>query len=396
MSAAAIPSRAFPSMSLPSLRPAYRPIAVCLAAAFTIVLTAGGCGDSSGPGPAGNRASSGKGGGTAAARPSPEQVNAWLTTGLPSLAPDVSAAPIKLTDPQLAANEFGQEILTVNYERPVVVRTLAAEASLVLLPTLGGRVDVYVNPGTLIQPQGSGKLHGIPSNLLDYRGRPRSGMRVYLEMRTATMNMSAGKAARVSDVIWIGSEEQLFESVRKGLPPAVTDNAAVPEPALQPLASGRIPKGTPLWMRCGDRWARGNALEDAEGDRVGLLISLLRRDKPYLPWVAHLPRSELRIEQEALEELRRDAKAFHDLATANDAKLARQGVPNKLVPVDASNLKPGTGVLDWWNGMLDPCRTTGAVQGDNIPMQRVGLDNAKMVKPVKGLFLDPFAAPGKP
>jgi hypothetical protein len=46
-----------------------------------------------------------------------------------------------------------------------------------------------------------------------------------------------------------------------------------------------------------------------------------------------------------------------------------------------------------WNGMLDPCRTTGPVKDDAVPIQRVGLDNAKMVKSVKQLFADPFGEP---
>jgi hypothetical protein len=53
-------------------------------------------------------------------------------------------------------------------------------------------------------------------------------------------------------------------------------------------------------------------------------------------------------------------------------------------------------VLDFWNGMLDPCKATGPAQDGTVPLQRVGLDNAKMVKPAAGLFLDPFGeATGK-
>ena len=137
-------------------------------------------------------------------------------------------------------------------------------------------------------------------------------------------------------------------------------------------------------------------MEDGNGDHLRLLIYLVRRDKPYLPWVVNLARPDLRIEQEAVVEFQRDPNSFRDLAEANDAKLSRHGVPNKLEPVDAHNLEVGTAVLDFWNGMLDPCRTTGPVKDDAVPIQRVGLDNAQMVKSAKGLFVDPFGNPVAP
>ncbi len=322
----------------------------------------------------------------------PEQAATWLTVDVPPIVEGQMSPPIKLSDPQLTANEFGQEMLSVNYERPAVVRTLAADASLVLLPASGGRATVYVNPGILVQPQNAGKLTGITQNLLDHRGRIHGGMRVYLETHAASIN-GRGKPERASDVIWLGADEQLAAAVRQGPPPKVADGAGIAEPPLKPVPEGRIDKGTPLWMRCGDRWTRGNALEDSEKDQVRLLIYLVRRDKPFMPWAGDFKRDDLRIEQAALGEFRRDPKSFRDLADANDRKLARQGVPNKLEPVDPANLKVGTPVLDFWNGMLDGCRTTGEVKDGNVPIQRVGLDNAKMTKPAAGLFLDPFGKP---
>jgi hypothetical protein len=266
----------------------------------------------------------------------------------------------------------------------------------VLLPATGGRAKVFVNPGILIEPRSGGKLHGITQNLLDHRGRIRAGTRSYLEMHAAGIHSAATKAERVSDVIWFGNDDQLVDAVLMGHPPRVAENAGSPEPDLQPVPSRRIGKGTPLWMRCGDRWSRASALDDREAVKIRLLIYLVRRDKPYMPWAAEISRHELRIEQPALVEFHRDPGSFREIADANDLKLSRQGIPNKLEPVNAADLKPGAPVLDFWNGMLDPCRTTGPVKDDAVPIQRVGLDNAKMVKSVKQLFVDPFGEAAPP
>ncbi len=343
-----------------------------------LVLLSGGCGVA-GP-------SAKVGGGLA-----PGQIESWLNTNIPPLAEEIAASPIKLSAPELIANEFGQETLSVAYKRPVVVRTMAAELNLVLLPANGGQARVFAMPSTLIQPIDSGTIRGITSGLLDYRGKINHGIRAYLEMKQATMNMGSGKASRVSDVIWFGTQEQLAEAARKGPPPAVTSAAGPTSPALQTVPTGEIPKGTPLSMRCGDRWARGFAAEASGGDRVKLLVYLVRRDKPYMPWTVELPRTELRMEPDALADLQRNPAGFAEIATSNEMKLSRHGVPNKLVPVNPGTVQAGTAVLDFWNGMLDPCKATGPVQDGAVPIQRVGLDNAKMVKPVAGLFLDPFA-----
>lgn len=369
--------------------PAFYPLAILALVTLSLV----GCGkatqsDTSGVSASTSASSSERN----AALPSHEETERWLTTGVPPLADEIADAPVKLLEPVLEQNEFGQEILSVRYDRPKVVRTMASDLTLVLLPTSGGRADVYVAPGMLVQPQSSGKITGITERLLDYRGHLRSGMRAYLEMRAATIGGPAPQAQRVSEVIWLGSNDQLAAAIQKGSPAEVSPKAGVPEPSLQPAPSGKIAKGTPLWMRCGDRWAQGHALEDSDGAKVRLLMYLVRRDKPYQPWVADLPRSELRIEKEVLSELQRDPNAFHDLADADQSKLSRQGVPNKLEPVDPNHLPEGTAVLDFWNGMLDPCRTTGGVKDGAVPIQRVGLDNAQMFKSAKELYLDPFGA----
>lgn len=327
---------------------------------------------------------------------SPKQAEAWLNSDIPPLAEEIATSPIKLSAPELIANEFGQETVSVAYKRPLVVRTMAAEVNLVLLPANGGQARVYAPPGTLVQPVDSGTIRGITEGLLDYRGKINHGIRAYLEMKPATMNMSAGKASRVSDVIWFGTQEQLAEAARKGPPPSVASGTGLTTPALQTVPSGEIPKGTPLTMRCGDRWSRGFAAEASSGDRVKLLVYLVRRDKPYMPWTVELPRTELRMEPDALADLQKNPAGFAEFATNNDMKLAQHGVPNKLVPVSPGSVKAGTAVLDFWNGMLDPCKATGPAQDGAVPLQRVGLDNAKMVKPAAGLFLDPFGeATGK-
>ncbi len=360
-----------------------------VATAF-VALVVCGCGGP--PGPAAGGPASALGG----SAPSQQQVDAWLMSDLPPLADEIATAPIKLSEPQVVANEFGQEMLSVAYQRPAVVRTLASELNLVLLPAGGGRSSVFAQPGTLIQPQESGTLAESRRDCWTTADGFATACRAYLEMRPATMNLIAGKPQRVSDVVWFGTREQLVDAVRKGPPPSVATGTGVSLPALQSVPSGPLPQGAPLSMRCGDRWSRGYALAPVVGDRVRLLVYLVRRDKPYMPWTVELPRSELRMEQDALADFQRDPNSFADLAAANDAKLARHGVPNKLVPVDAGSVKNGAAVLDFWNGMLDPCRTTGPVQDGAVSIQRVGLDNAKMVKSVKGLFVDPFGGPAAP
>src|SRR5437868_15124519 len=56
-----------------------------------------------------------------------DQIAAWLATDLPPLVEGAAEPQVKLSDPQLTANEFGQETLKIKYERSAVVRTLAAE-----------------------------------------------------------------------------------------------------------------------------------------------------------------------------------------------------------------------------------------------------------------------------
>lgn len=326
--------------------------------------------------------------GTAAAV-SPTERQAFLEDGVPPLTTEIAGTPVELADPGIVANEFGQEILSVKYARPVVVRTMAAEATLVLLSPTGERTDIFVQPGVLIQPQDKGTLTGITGGLLDHRGRLTSGLRAYVEMRAATVNGASPTAERVSNVIWIGNQEQLAKAMQM---PRTAEPSPVqaPSPSLQPVPALAVTRGAPLWMRTGDRWARGYAMEDEKDGQVKLLIYLVRRDKPFLPWVATLPKSELRMESVAAMEFQANPLSFSDLADANDAKLSRHGVPNELKRVDPSKLEAGTEVLDFWNGMLDPCKTTGPPQAGSVPLQRVGLDNAQMVKPVKDLFLDPF------
>lgn len=142
-------------------------------------------------------------------------------------------------------------------------------------------------------------------------------------------------------------------------------------------------------MRCGDRWSRGNEMEATHDESVMLLIYLVRRDKPFPPWSVSVPRSELRIESEAIVDYKRDPNSFGDLADAGDANLARHGVANRHARVD-DDLKVGTQILEFWNGMLDPCQTTGPVKEHTVSLRRIGLGNAQMVKPIKDLFIDPF------
>src|SRR5205807_2410684 len=136
-----------------------------------------------------------------------EQIAAWLSSDVPPLAEGSAKPQVKLLNPQSTTNDFGQEMFSAKYERAAVVRALASDLSVVLLPATGGRAAVPVNPGILIQPQNAGDLFGILQHTLDHRGRLRSGMRVYLEMHAASINAGGKKAERVSDVVWLGSDK---------------------------------------------------------------------------------------------------------------------------------------------------------------------------------------------
>lgn len=321
---------------------------------------------------------------------SPAASEQWLQTDLPPLADEIAAQPVRLFNGKIEANDYGQELLTVSYDRPQVVRTMAANVTLVLLPAEGGRVDVYVPNGLLIQPQSEGRITGITEHLLNHRGRLCSGLRAYLEMRAATISGPAQRPVRVSEVFWMGSDSQLVTAMQAGSPPNPSNAPDALQPKLTAAPAGPIEKGTPLWMRCGDRWVRGNVIARSESDQVPLLIYLVRRDNPYMPWEAVLPRSELRIEREALKELEADKNSFQDLADAIDTRISRLGVPKKLQPAVAQNLRKGSQVLAFWNGMLDPCRVIDEPTDGAVRLQRIGLDNAEMTKPTNELFLDPL------
>ena len=320
---------------------------------------------------------------------SPAEHQTYLESGLSSLSSELAVNPIQLSDPAIVANEFGQEMLSVNYSRPVVVRTMAAEVTLVLLSPSGERRSVYVQPGILIQPQDKGTLNGILSGVLDHRGRLAMGHRAFLEMRAATMNGTSTTAERVSDVVWIGNQEQLISAMQTlgtetpSLVPAMS-------PVLQAVPSQGVARGTPLWMRTGDSWTRGYAMENKKDGEIRLLIYLVRRDRPFLPWVVAMPKPELRMEEKAITEFQANLTSFSDLGDTNELKLSRHGVPNELKHLDESALPVGTEVLDFWNGMLDPCTTTSPPQNGTVAIQRIGLDNAQMVKYVRDLYYDPM------
>jgi hypothetical protein len=323
---------------------------------------------------------------------SPKEAKSWLETGLPELSEEVADAPLKLFNAKIEHNEFEQELLAVSYERPKVVQTMAAQVTLVLLPITGGRHEVYVPNGILIQPQSEGMINGITDQLLNHRGYVSSGIRAYLEMRAATINGPGQRPIRVSEVCWIGSNEQLASAVKQ-YPSGPSIDTGEQRTALKPVPTGQLFKGTPLWMKCGDRWTRGYAIADTDGEAVQLLLFLVRRDHPYMPWELKAARSDLRIEDSALREFSQDPHSFQDLADSVDSRLSRMGAPKKLQHVQVNNLPVDTPVLDFWNGMLDPCRVVGETKDGVTPIKRVGLDNAEMSKPTKDLFLDPLATP---
>lgn len=343
------------------------------------------------PAPAPGSGSSSAGNPTSVTTISPQDAKGWLESGLPPISEEIADAPVKLFNAQIQQNEFGQELVSVSYERPKVVRTMAAQLTLVLLPATGGRQELYVPNGLLIQPQSEGKIGGITDQLLNHRGRVSAGIRAYLEMRAATMNGTGQRPIRVSEVCWIGDAQQLSDATKRTDSGTATQN--VPQVQLKPVPKGTLFSGTPLWVKCGDRWARGQVLADAEGEAVRLFIFLVRRDNPYLPWELSVLRSELRMEEAAVSEYTRDPKSFQDMADSLDSKLSRIGAPKKLQHVNPSELALNTPVLDFWNGMLDPCRVIGPTENGITPIKRVGLDNAEMSKPTKGLFFDPLASP---
>ena len=108
----------------------------------------------------------------------------WLAKYLP---PQFEGGtPFTIKQVEISRNHVDQEIIKAEYERtPAVIRTLAKEIKLVILPVGGGRYEAWSDPGIAISPRQSRTINGITDSLLDYRGKIPDGARAYIEMTLA-------------------------------------------------------------------------------------------------------------------------------------------------------------------------------------------------------------------
>src|SRR5689334_12886936 len=103
----------------------------------------------------------------------------WLAKYLPPKYE--GGAPFTIKKIDISRNHVDQEIVRAEYERtPEVIRTLAKEIKLVILPVGGGRYEAWADAGIAISPRQSGTINGITDSLIDYRGKIPGGARAYI------------------------------------------------------------------------------------------------------------------------------------------------------------------------------------------------------------------------
>ncbi|WP_425613799.1 hypothetical protein NA78x_003642 [Anatilimnocola sp. NA78] len=236
--------------------------------------------------------------------------DAWLTKNLPPVFE--GGTPFTIKKVEVNRNHVDQEILKAEYERtPAVIRTLAREIKLVILPVGGGRFAVQANPGIAISPQQSGTINGITDSLIDYRGKVPGGARVYLEMTIANA-VKKQDPVRVSNVFWFGSPQELKAAQQKD--PPDPNNAELQAVPLQGLADDEaVPAGMPVRFAGGSRWFKGTVVEKtAASEPLKLIVYLARPGGLYLPWQVTAQRGDVKVEAAALAAVKTDATWFND------------------------------------------------------------------------------------
>jgi hypothetical protein len=252
----------------------------------------------------------------------------WLEKYLPPKFE--GGTPFTIKKVEVSRNHVDQEIIRVEYERmPEVIRSLAKEMKLVILPARGGRHVARADASIGISPRQSGSIGGITDSLLDYRGKIRGGARAYLEMTLANA-IKKQDPVRVSNVFWMGSQEELQAAQKKDPPdPGNKELSAI---SLSGLADDAdVPAGMPVRWAAGTHWYQGTVMEKGTvGKPLKLAVYLARPGGLYLPWYVSANRSDVKIETVALEAAKTDMAFFNDRLRAVKGRIGKGDAPFTL------------------------------------------------------------------
>ncbi len=262
----------------------------------------------------------------------------WLEKGLPPIAEDGAKFTIKKVE--ITRNHVDQEISKVEFERtPEIYRTLAREVKVVILPAGGGRHEVWAPNGITAGPAQSGTITGIQDGSIDYRGKIPGGARAYMEMSVASIAKKQ-PPVRISNVIWIGSADELKTAQKAGDPvdPADKEKQAV---AVKTVADDdALPAGMPVKFAGGSRWFNATLVEkSAAGQPLKLVVYFAKPGGLYLPWYVTANRDDAKVEAAALEASKKDATWFADHAREIKGRISQGSAPFTLKAVGEKVMK---------------------------------------------------------
>jgi hypothetical protein len=313
---------------------------------------------------------------------------AWLAKYVPPTFEGGTPFTIKKVD--VSRNHVDQEIVKAEYERtPQVIRTLAKEIKLVILPVGGGRHEAWADPGIAISPRQSGTINGITDALLDYRGKIPGGARAYVEMTVANVAKKQDPV-RVSNVFWIGSQEELKAAQKKD--PADPADKELHAVALKTVGdSDVVPAGLPVRWAGGTHWFKGTVMEkSAAGQPLKLIVYLARPGGLYLPWSVTAKRGDVKVETAALAAAQKDTTPFDDNLRAVKGRLAQGNAPHALKAVGDKVVKGDRVVWFGFHGLMGGEALEDAAAG-RVKVRDTRFMQESTVE-VAQLFVDPEPA----
>ncbi|WP_254509474.1 hypothetical protein [Anatilimnocola floriformis] len=299
--------------------------------------------------------------------------------------------PFTLKAVNVSRNHVDQEIIQANYERtPEIIRTLAKEIKLVILPVGGGHFEAGANAGIAASPAQSGTINGITDSLLDYRGKIPGGARAYVEMTVANA-VKAQPPVRISNIFWIGSAAELQAAQKKELvDPRNSELRAVVTKTVAENAN--VAAGTPVRFSGGTHWFKGTVAEKSnEGEPLKLIVYFARPGGLYLPWYVTADRSDVKVENAALDAAKTDATWFADHLREVKGRIGQGNAPHTLKSAGEKVSKGDRVVWFGFHGLMggealeDPQNGKVKVR-DTRFMQEAELET-------KQLFVDPEPSP---